>query len=55
MQACGVRAMTPELALHRYFRLVAAESDRYGEPAHLWREAGAARVQRTRRPAASGV
>lgn len=44
MQSCGVRAMTPELGLHRYFRLAAAEFGRYGEPAALWRLAGAARL-----------
>ncbi|WP_213451938.1 acyl-CoA dehydrogenase family protein, partial [Rhizomonospora bruguierae] len=41
MQSCGVRAMTAELGLHRYFRLAGAESHRYGEPAALWRLAGA--------------
>lgn len=49
MQSCGVRAMTPELGLHRYFRLAAAESGRYGEPAALWRLAGAARLEEARR------
>lgn len=49
MQSCGVRAMTPELGLHRYFRLAAAESSRYGEPAALWRLAGAARLTAARR------
>ncbi|MFD5325778.1 acyl-CoA dehydrogenase family protein [Streptomyces sp. NPDC127092] len=49
MQSCGVRAMTTELGLHRYFRLAAAESSRYGEPAALWRLAGAARLDRARR------
>jgi alkylation response protein AidB-like acyl-CoA dehydrogenase len=49
MQSCGVRAMTPELGLHRYFRLAAAESSRYGEPAALWRLAGAARLAEARR------
>lgn len=53
MQACGVRAMTPELSLHRYFRLAAAESRRYGEPAALWRLAGAARVTRARQASAA--
>ncbi|MGH3875554.1 MAG: acyl-CoA dehydrogenase family protein [Actinophytocola sp.] len=51
MQSCGVRAMTPELGLHRYFRLAAAESSRYGEPAALWRLAGAARLDLARRTA----
>ena len=46
MQACGVRAMTPELPLHRYYRLTAAETTRYGPPAALWRLAGAARLAR---------
>ncbi|GLY28381.1 acyl-CoA dehydrogenase family protein [Kineosporia sp. NBRC 101731] len=41
MQSCGVRAMTAELDLHRYFRLAVAESARYGDPAALWRTAGA--------------
>ncbi|WP_218011122.1 acyl-CoA dehydrogenase family protein [Herbidospora mongoliensis] len=45
MQSCGVRAMTAELGLHRHFRLAAAESGRYGEPAALWRLAGAARLR----------
>jgi alkylation response protein AidB-like acyl-CoA dehydrogenase len=49
MQSCGVRAMTAELGLHRYFRLAAAESTRYGEPAALWRLAGAARLEMARR------
>lgn len=49
MQSCGVRAMTAELGLHRYFRLAAAESSRYGEPAALWRLAGAARLDLARR------
>lgn len=48
MQSCGVRAMTAELGLHRYFRLAAAESGRYGEPAALWRLAGAARLDLAR-------
>jgi alkylation response protein AidB-like acyl-CoA dehydrogenase len=52
MQSCGVRAMTAELGLHRYFRLAAAESNRYGEPAALWRLAGAARLDLARRIAA---
>jgi alkylation response protein AidB-like acyl-CoA dehydrogenase len=52
MQSCGVRAMTAELGLHRYFRLVAAESSRYGEPAALWRLAGAARLELARRTVA---
>jgi alkylation response protein AidB-like acyl-CoA dehydrogenase len=52
MQSCGVRAMTAELGLHRYFRLAAAESGRYGEPAALWRLAGAARLDLARRTAA---
>ncbi|MER7515577.1 acyl-CoA dehydrogenase family protein [Streptomyces sp. NPDC126499] len=51
MQSCGVRAMTTELGLHRYFRLAAAESVRYGEPAALWRLVGAARLDRARRAA----
>ena len=37
MQSCGVRTMTAELGLHRFFRLAAAESARYGNPAALWR------------------
>ncbi|MFF6773007.1 acyl-CoA dehydrogenase family protein [Streptomyces sp. NPDC012637] len=49
MQSCGVRAMTAELGLHRYFRLATAESSRYGEPAALWRLAGAARLDLARR------
>ncbi|MFR9673256.1 acyl-CoA dehydrogenase family protein [Streptomyces sp. TR06-5] len=49
MQCCGVRAMTAELGLHRYFRLAAAESNRYGEPAALWRLVGAARLEQTGR------
>jgi alkylation response protein AidB-like acyl-CoA dehydrogenase len=52
MQSCGVRAMTAELGLHRHFRLAAAESNRYGEPAALWRLAGAARLELARRSAA---
>lgn len=48
MQSCGVRAMTAELGLHRYFRLAAAESSRYGRPAALWRLAGAARLDLAR-------
>ncbi|WMX43986.1 acyl-CoA dehydrogenase family protein [Streptomyces roseicoloratus] len=51
MQSCGVRAMTSELGLHRHFRLAAAESNRYGEPAALWRLAGAARLDLARRAA----
>ncbi|MFD8063233.1 acyl-CoA dehydrogenase family protein [Streptomyces cyaneofuscatus] len=49
MQSCGVRAMTPELGLHRYFRLATAESGRYGEPAALWRLVGAERLEAARR------
>ncbi|MEU3773474.1 acyl-CoA dehydrogenase family protein [Streptomyces sp. NPDC032472] len=45
MQSCGVRAMTSELGLHRYFRLAAAESARYGDPAALWRTVGADRIR----------
>jgi alkylation response protein AidB-like acyl-CoA dehydrogenase len=52
MQSCGVRAMTAELGLHRYFRLAAAESGRYGEPAALWRMVGADRIRTARRAAA---
>ncbi|MEU6256009.1 acyl-CoA dehydrogenase family protein [Streptomyces sp. NPDC047043] len=52
MQSCGVRAMTAELGLHRYFRLAAAESARYGDPAALWRIVGADRVRTARRAAA---
>ncbi|MFF5973371.1 acyl-CoA dehydrogenase family protein [Streptomyces sp. NPDC012769] len=48
-QVCGVRAMTTELGLHRHFRLAAAETGRYGEPAALWRLAGAARLELARR------
>ena len=48
MQSCGVRAMTAELGLHRHFRLAAAEFSRYGEPAALWRLAGAARLDSAR-------
>ncbi|MFY1636540.1 acyl-CoA dehydrogenase family protein [Solwaraspora sp. WMMB335] len=44
MQSCGVRAMTSELGLHRYFRLAQAEGVRYGAPAALWRLVGAARL-----------
>ncbi|MFF0430538.1 acyl-CoA dehydrogenase family protein [Streptomyces sp. NPDC004520] len=51
MQSCGVRAMTSELGLHRYFRLAAAESTRYGDPAALWRTVGADRVRTARRAA----
>lgn len=50
MQSCGVRAMTAELGLHRYFRLAAAESARYGDPAALWRTVGADRVRVAIRP-----
>jgi alkylation response protein AidB-like acyl-CoA dehydrogenase len=49
MQSCGVRAMTAELGLHRYFRLAAAESARYGDPAVLWRTVGAERIRTARR------
>ena len=52
MQSCGVRAMTAELGLHRHFRLAAAESSRYGEPAALWRLVGAARLDLARRTVA---
>lgn len=52
MQSCGVRAMTAELGLHRYFRLAAAESIRYGDPAALWRMVGADRLRAARRAAA---
>ncbi len=48
MQSCGVRAMTAELGLHRYFRLAAAESSRYGDPAALWRIVGAECVRAAR-------
>ncbi|MET7712473.1 acyl-CoA dehydrogenase family protein [Streptomyces sp. NPDC005407] len=54
MQGCGVRAMTSELGLHRHFRLAAAESARYGDPAALWRMVGADRMRSARR-AAVGV
>ncbi|WBB77718.1 acyl-CoA dehydrogenase family protein [Micromonospora sp. WMMD882] len=53
MQSCGVRAMTAELGLHRYFRLVAAESARYGAPADLWRMVGVDCVRATRRAVAA--
>ena len=53
MQSCGARAITAELGLHRYFRLAATESNRYGEPAALWRLAGAARLELARRTAAN--
>lgn len=53
MQSCGVRAMTAELGLHRYFRLAAAESTRYGNPATLWRQVGTARLQAARLTAAA--
>ncbi|GAA0438399.1 acyl-CoA dehydrogenase family protein [Streptomyces luteireticuli] len=52
MQSCGVRAMTAELGLHRYFRLAAAESTRYGDPAALWRIVGADRIRTARHAAA---
>ncbi|MER7185078.1 acyl-CoA dehydrogenase family protein [Streptomyces hyaluromycini] len=52
MQSCGVRAMTAEPGLHRYFRLAAAESARYGDPAALWRTVGADRIRSARRAAA---
>jgi alkylation response protein AidB-like acyl-CoA dehydrogenase len=52
MQSCGVRAMTAELGLHRYFRLATAESARYGDPVALWRMVGADRVRTARRAAA---
>ncbi|MFD4553506.1 acyl-CoA dehydrogenase family protein [Streptomyces sp. NPDC058469] len=52
MQSCGVRAMTAELGLHRYFRLAAAESARYGDPVALWRTVGADRIRTARRAAA---
>ncbi|HEX6359006.1 acyl-CoA dehydrogenase family protein [Actinophytocola sp.] len=55
MQSCGVRAMTAELGLHRYFRLAAGESSRYGEPAALWRLAGAARLDLARRTVDTGL
>ncbi|MFJ3581267.1 acyl-CoA dehydrogenase family protein [Streptomyces sp. NPDC090127] len=55
MQTCGVRAMTSELGLHRYYRLAAAESARYGDPAALWRAVGADRVRATRRTRAAAV
>lgn len=55
MQSCGVRAMTTELRLHQYFRLAAAESSRYGQPAALWRLAGAARLELARRTIADGT
>lgn len=53
MQTCGVRALTAELGLHRYFRLTAAESARYGDPAALWRLVGAARLETAGRTAVS--
>ncbi|MFF4140769.1 acyl-CoA dehydrogenase family protein [Streptomyces sp. NPDC001698] len=52
MQSCGVRAMTSELGLHRYFRLAASESTRYGDPSALWRMVGADRVRAARRATA---
>ncbi|MFF8925493.1 acyl-CoA dehydrogenase family protein [Streptomyces koyangensis] len=52
MQSCGVRAMTSELGLHRYFRLASAESVRYGDSAALWRMVGADRIQTAQRAAA---
>ncbi|MFG2890692.1 acyl-CoA dehydrogenase family protein [Streptomyces sp. NPDC048248] len=52
MQSCGVRAMTSELGLHRYFRLTAAESARCGDPAALWRMVGADRIRTAQRAAA---
>jgi alkylation response protein AidB-like acyl-CoA dehydrogenase len=51
MQVCGVRAMTPELGLHRYYRLAPVESCSHGQPADLWRLAGAARLTRNTRAA----
>lgn len=55
MQACGVRAMTTELGLHRFFRLAAAESSRYGQPSGLWRIVGAARLDAARRTRLIGL
>jgi alkylation response protein AidB-like acyl-CoA dehydrogenase len=46
MQACGGHGMTTELAVHRYYRLAVAEPYRYGKPAELWRQVGAARLAR---------
>jgi alkylation response protein AidB-like acyl-CoA dehydrogenase len=51
MQVCGVRAMTPDLGLHRYYRLAPVESCSHGQPADLWRLAGAARLTRNTRAA----
>jgi alkylation response protein AidB-like acyl-CoA dehydrogenase len=51
MQVCGVRAMTPELGLHRYYRLAPVEACGHGHPADLWRLAGAARLTRSTRAA----
>lgn len=44
MHLCGVRAITHELGLHRYFRLAAGEARRYGTSSMLWRLVGAARL-----------
>jgi alkylation response protein AidB-like acyl-CoA dehydrogenase len=45
MHLCGVRAITTELALHRYYRLTAVECARFGASAALWRQVGARRLE----------
>lgn len=44
LQVCGVRGMTAELPLQRWYRLAGAEAVRFGRPGRLWQEAGAHRL-----------
>lgn len=53
MHLCGVRAITTELALHRYYRLTAVECARFGASAALWRQVGARRVELAKRASTS--
>jgi alkylation response protein AidB-like acyl-CoA dehydrogenase len=43
MQVCGVRAMTRELRVSRYYLQIRREATRLGRPGDLWREVGLAR------------
>ena len=48
MHLCGVRSLTGHTLVQRYYRMVRAETVRFGGTAALWREAG-----RTPRPPAT--
>ncbi|MGE5829299.1 MAG: acyl-CoA dehydrogenase family protein [Micromonosporaceae bacterium] len=51
MQLGGVRALTDELPMHRYYLRMRAEAGRFGPAAELWRQAGRADQLRRTSPA----